>query len=291
MARIRAEIARDEEKRRKYLLRLERMEPEERANYLEKRGRNRYAERRREARRADSVEIALTGYLTEDQCTDLLRQPYYPTDGTTFLRSLNGYLEDMGDIRDFRRVLGENTGNPKRFMLRSAELCKFALVDWRVPRQEHIRELGHSLALDRLYEAHVQELRQDDRLAQAREYSLRLTQYWARRMLHEYEAAVEREEPLTDQTAPAVWANIVPKAPAWIAEIRRWGQDFGFVCYRSSEVEQRPAVARDRWFSIFEDTNAPGCYNGSPNEFCGHRRGADMTIMRGYDLGEYMNAQ
>ncbi|KAI8676054.1 hypothetical protein NCS57_00508700 [Fusarium keratoplasticum] len=298
MARIRVEIARDEDKRRQYLLRLEKMEPEERATYLESRGRNRYAERRRAARRADTVEIALTSYLTEDQCADLLRQPYYPPDGTTFLRSLNGYLNDMGDIRDFRRVLGENTGNPKCFMLRSAELCKFALVDWRVPRQEHIRELGPSLALDRLYEAHVQELRQDDRLAQAREvarghpqqYNLRLTQYWARRMLHEYEGAVEREEPLTDQTAPAVWANIVPKAPAWIAEIRRWGQDFGFVCYRSSEAERRPAVARDRWFSIFEDTDAPDCYDGSPNEFCGYRRGADMTIMRGYDLGEYMNA-
>ncbi|KAM6530488.1 hypothetical protein FALCPG4_008616 [Fusarium falciforme] len=162
------------------------------ATYLERRGRNRYAERRRAARRADT--------------------PYYPPDGTTFLRSLNGYLDDMGDIRNFRRVLGENTGNPKCFMLRSAELCKFALVDWRVPRQEHIRELGPNLALDRLYEAHVQELRQDDRLAQAREvarghpqqYNLRLTQYWARSMLHEYEAAVEREEPLTDQTAPAV---------------------------------------------------------------------------------------
>ncbi|KAL6352297.1 hypothetical protein LRP88_14410 [Fusarium phalaenopsidis] len=251
MARIRAEIARDEEKRRQYLLRLEKMEPEERATYFERRGRNRYAERRRAARRADTVEIALTSYLTEDQCADLLRQPYYPPDGTTFLRSLNDYLDHMGDIRDFRRVLGENTGNPKCFMLRSAELCKFALVDWRVPR---------------------------------------LTQYWARRMLHEYEAAVERGEPLTNQTAPAVWANIVPKAPAWIAEIRRWGQDFGFVCYRSSEVERRPAVARDRWYSIFEDTDAPGCYNGSPNAFCGYRRGADMTIMRGYDLGEYMNA-
>ncbi|KAJ4137876.1 hypothetical protein NW754_001521 [Fusarium falciforme] len=73
------------------------------------------------------------------------------------------------------------------------------------------------------------------------QYHLKFVQYWAHKMLHEYEAAVEREVPLTNQTAPHVWASIVPKDPAWIEEIDRWGQEFGFVCYRSSEVLQRPA--------------------------------------------------
>ncbi|KAM0420324.1 hypothetical protein ACHAPT_011866 [Fusarium lateritium] len=297
IARIKAELERKAEKRRQLELRRAQMTPEERAADIEKRSRAIHAKRRRAARQGDLVEVALTGYLSSDQCKVLLRQPYYPPDATAFLRSLNGYLDNMGDINLYRQMLSFRGDDGKRFLLRSPELCKFALVDWRIPKSESIQEMGPTLALDRLYEMHLKEQGQDDRLEQAREvarkgtgqYDLKRTQYWARKMLHEYEAAVERGEPLTDQTAPAVWA-ITPKAPAWIDEIKRWGQDFGFVCYRSSEVEQRPTVARDRWLTVFEDSSAPGCYIGDSNEFCGYRRGADSAIMDGFILGKYMNA-
>ncbi|RSL43761.1 hypothetical protein CEP54_014963 [Fusarium duplospermum] len=298
LAAIKAQVQRDEERRRELELRRAQMTPEERAADMEKKARARHNKQRKAAKKEDLVEIALTGYLSEEQSAALLRQPF-PPDATAFLRSLNGYLDTLGDIEVYRRMLGESIEDAKPFLLRSPELCKFALVDWRVPNSERIQERGPSLALDRLYKILLKEQGQDDRLDHVRavarghpmQRNLKRVQYWARKMLNEYEAAVERGEPLTDQTAPHVWASIVPKAPAWIDEIRRWGQAFGFVCYRSSEVEQRPTVARDRWLSVFEDAPSPGWpYTGSSNEFCGYRKGAHNTIMDGFVLGEYMNA-
>ncbi|KAM6513791.1 hypothetical protein FALCPG4_015004 [Fusarium falciforme] len=142
----------------------------------------------------------------------------------------------MGDIVAFRLPLSCSTQYARPFLLQSAELCKFALVDWRAPHPESVQQRGRSLALDRLYKMHLLEHRRNDRLEQARvvargdpmQYHLKFVQYWAHKMLHEYEAAVEREVPLTDQTAPHVWASIVPKDPAlsdnWLHRDQRWHQ-------------------------------------------------------------------
>ena len=140
------------------------------------------------------------------------------------------------------------------FLLRSTDLCKFILVDWKLPNAEHIKKRGPSAALNHLYKKHLKRQREGGRPEQARavarysagQYELDLVQYWARKMLHEYEASIEREEPLDDVSACITWMDMLPKKLDWVDEIDRWGQDFGFVCYKSAEVEQQPAKARDR---------------------------------------------
>ncbi|KAJ4203415.1 hypothetical protein NW759_015167 [Fusarium solani] len=163
-ARIYAEVQRNQERRR------EQMTPEERAAEaadIENKARRRHKRKRKAANKAGLAEIALTGYLTEDQCQALLRQPF-PPDATAFLRSLDGYLDNIGDIMAFRLPLSYSTQYARPFLLQSAELCKFALVDWRAPHPESVQQRGRSLALDRLYKIYLLEHRRNDRLEQAR---------------------------------------------------------------------------------------------------------------------------
>ncbi|KAF4964346.1 hypothetical protein FSARC_7713 [Fusarium sarcochroum] len=280
-------LERKEERRRR-----EQMTPEEIAADKERCSRAHYARARRRATKGlDLIEMALSGQqLTEEQCAALLGQPTYSPDATAFLRSLDGYLEEMGDMREFKDRLSRNILRVRPFLLRSPDLCKFVLIDWKLPNAQRTKKRGPSTALNYLYKKHLKRQHEGGRLEQARtvarhgtgQHDLEVVQYWARKMLHEYEAAIEREEPLDDVSAYITWMNILPKEPAWVDEIDRWGQDFGFVCYTSAEVERRPVKARERWFSVFNERGSDDGYS-----FEGYRSGA-YSFSNAFILLDYM---
>ncbi|KAF4951436.1 hypothetical protein FSARC_12919 [Fusarium sarcochroum] len=262
------------------------MSAEQEAADKEKRDRARYARRRRKCNELNLVDMALSGQrLNEEQCAALLKQPTYPPDATVFLQSLNGYIEEMGDMKSFKRELISSVGSRLPFLLRSSELCKFALADWRVPTAKDISQMGLHGAFDMIWTARLRRQSGRKRKEKARavarrgpgQRGLTQVQYWARKMLDEFEAAEERGDPLTNGTANAAWSNIVTKNPVWIEKIYIWGQDYGFVCYTSSETEQRPANSKEAWFSIFNDKRLS-------EDLYGYRVGAWDSIMGGLTL-------
>ncbi|KAF5008403.1 hypothetical protein FDECE_5309 [Fusarium decemcellulare] len=181
----------------------------------------------------DPVELALNGeYLNPDLEAAVLGQTPFVPDQTAFLRSLNGYKEEMGDISWFKgRVY--NVRDLDLYWC-SPELCKFALCDWRVPRR---RKDYNSAGLEEMYKKHLLHVSQNTRREQARALvrptSLKRAQYWAGKMLAEFEAAVAKGEQLDTLKA---WTGMRIRTPPWVEEIAQSKEDYGFIIYKSREA-------------------------------------------------------
>ncbi|KAF7552509.1 hypothetical protein G7Z17_g4261 [Cylindrodendrum hubeiense] len=258
LARIRAEQEEckakkqrcKEEKDRENELRRAQMTPEERAADIEDEKRRQAIRRRFKAIEGlDIVAMALSGeYLNPNLQAAVLGQTPYTPDQTAFLRSLNGYKEEMGDIHAFQRRVYKIRDLDLWWC--SAELCKFALCDWRIPR--YAKDYNNT-GLEDMYQKQLGRERKNDRREQARalvrEINLKRAQYWARKMLTEFEAAAGRGEQLD---ALKAWAGMRISKPSWIQEIMESDEEYGFVIYKSHEIENRPAVAEGRWLEVWD---------------------------------------
>lgn len=257
LARIRDELERDEaetrqrnkEKRQEKELRRAQMTREEReADIEDEKRRNANSRRLKEMKDLDPTEMALKGeYLSPGLQAAVLGQTPFNPDQTMFLRSLKGYRAEMGDIQSFQH----HVSNFRDLDLywASTELCKFALYDWRVPRY---RKDYNSAGLEDMYQKQLRHVRKNDRYEQARALvrsnNLKAAQHWARKMLDEFEAAAAKGEQLD---ALQAWIGIRYCPPSWVNDIKQSKEDYGFVIYKSREVESRPVVAKERWFQVF----------------------------------------
>ncbi|KPM39564.1 hypothetical protein AK830_g6992 [Neonectria ditissima] len=261
-ARIRQEREREweeekqrrEEKHQQNELRRAQMTPEERAADVEDEERRKANGRRLAAMKGhDHFEMALNGqFLGPDLQGAVLGQTPFAPDQTAFLRSLDGYKEEMGDIKKFQ---GAVSGfHDLDLYWASPELCKFALCDWRVPRY---RKDYNSAGLNDIYKRHLRRVRKNDRVEQARALArpsnLKAAQYWARKMLDEFEAAAARGEKLD---ALQAWIGMRIRTPSWVNEIAESKEDYGFIIYKSREAVSRPTIAQERWFQVWNGRKA-----------------------------------
>lgn len=225
----------------------------------------------------DLVAIALSEgtVYTMEGCAELLGQPVYPPDATAFLRSLKGYEDKMGDFSSFKHHACSSS--TFTFVHMSPELCKFTLCDWRIPEKPS-DDSTHDIEV--LYQEQLRLQREKDPLERAREVcrgrNQKTGQYWAQQMLEKFEAAAKKGE---EMRVLATWDRIKPEVPFWINDIFRSKEVYGFIIYKSKEIEQRP-VARDCWLEIFEK-------GFQLQEIAGHRRACD-TVYGGYFLGSSM---
>ncbi|KAJ3533896.1 hypothetical protein NM208_g7779 [Fusarium decemcellulare] len=75
-------------------------------------------------------------------------------------------------------------------------------------------------------------------------------------MLVEFEAAAAKGEQLD---ALKAGDGMRIRTPPWVEEIARSKEGYGFIIYKSREVENRPAVAKERWFQVWNRRKmAPG---------------------------------
>ncbi|KAH7137024.1 hypothetical protein B0J13DRAFT_677772 [Dactylonectria estremocensis] len=158
------------------------MTPEERAADVGDEERRKASNRRLKVMEGlDLVEMTLNGeLLNPDLQGAILRQTPFSLDQTAFLRSLNGYKEEMGDIQLFQRCISN---------------------------------------------------------------------YWAQKMLDEFEAAAAKGEQLD---ALKAWVGMRIRTPSWVEEITQSKEDYSFIIYKSCEVKSQPTVAKDRWFQVWK---------------------------------------
>ncbi|KAM5362791.1 hypothetical protein ACJZ2D_012323 [Fusarium nematophilum] len=272
---------RKEEKHQQNELRRAQMTPEERAADIEDEKRRQAIRKRLKAVEGqDLVAMALAGeFLGPDQQAHLLGQTPYAPDQTAFLRSLSGYKEEMGDIHNFQyRVY--NIRDLDLWWC-SPELCKFALCDWRIPR--YAKDYGDA-GVEDMYQKQLGRERKNDRREQARALvrgtDLKRAQYWARKMLTEFEAASGRGE---QPDALKAWAGMRISTPSWVQDIYESKEDYGFVIYKSREVENRPAVARERWFEVWDGTG-----DVDSNNFRSYRAACDK-VYQGWLMSPHMS--
>lgn len=280
---------RSEENRRQNELRRAQMTPEEREADIENSKRKKaYSRRLKAIKDLDPIEMALNGdYLSPSLEAEVLGQTPFKPDQTRFLRSVKGYRGEMGDIRSFQH----HVFNFRDLDLywASAELCKFALCDWRVPR--YTTDYNNA-GLEEMYKKQLRHVRKNDRYEQARVLvrpnNLKAAQHWARKMLAEFEAAAAKGEQLD---ALQAWIGMRYRPPSWVNDIKQSKEDYGFVIYKSREVGTRPAVAEERWFQVFNCGGAPEPEEETDvldeDSFPSYMS-ADEKVLGGHGLSNYM---
>ncbi|KAK7424495.1 hypothetical protein QQX98_000460 [Neonectria punicea] len=133
----------------------------------------------------------------------------------------------------------------------SPELCKFTLCDWRIPEQVG-SDVDSNAAIEALYQEQLRLQREEDQLEKARDlardHGPKTARYWAQQILERFEDAAEKGEEIR---VLATWDRIKPEVPFWVNDIWKAREDYGFVIYKSREVEQRPAAAIRRWLTNY----------------------------------------
>lgn len=209
------------------------------------------------------------------------RTPFEP-DATAFLESLSGYKAHKRG--SFSMFLGQISDTSTSF--RSAELCKFALCDRRIPdgfRAHGDDNVDANTAVEDLYKEQLRLECDHDSLERAREAvrsdSEKRSRHFARRMLDAFESALDKGEvPDPDK----IWGEMRPRRAEWVRDIFNSRDDYGFIFFLTKEVVQGRSVAFDRWSVYFHGKRDDDAGRG-----VGFHRGAE-SIDHGSGLAQYM---
>lgn len=217
----------------------------------------------------DLISLALErpSELIEPQRLALLGRPVHWPDGTAFLQALTGYeKQSCGDYIKFQFASCSPRGSVVHL---SPNICKFTLCDWRLPSWDSY-DGNANAAVEVMYQEQLQLERDDAPLERARQVARndidKAARSYARMMLRGYEAMQESGLMLSPKE---VWESVKPRVPAWMQEISKNNEEYGFVFYKAAELLEREA-AWSRWITVFQDDMDPYL-----DSYVGHRVAAE----------------